>query len=349
MTLHNTIRNLIHTVLIGAVILLLCSFGHGYDPFGYSRIVTPEKEAVLEESGIFAISGKEGLYMPMAAYGRILAMSRMGSYNRIAAVDTEDGRILGEYLTDSEMSSVFSECQYRVKNDDLILYLHDFTNANFYSMNLSKTVSTGNEVLSPLGKLPGTVAFVTFLHDSTNMLSHITPDGRAVCEKIGFEGDVLASWELFPKADPHMLKTMLAYRVAPDVSGIRAAIAMTFLPVLGIIDLSTGEIRYVQYSKDFDMKRISDKFLRTGEYPGDSFVSRLYTYDQGICIVRTCFSDSDDEDFTEILMFDWNGTFKYKYSISKAFTSTALDFRNSLLYGGEGQSTIYVYNLTDCL
>lgn len=332
-----------------ACLFPLCCFGLGYGPFDIRlRTVMPEKEAELEACGMFSVSGDEGFYVPMAASDRILAMSRIGSPYRIAAVDTEDGSILGEYLTDCEMSSIFSECQYRVEAGNLLLYLHDFIGSKFCSLDLTESVRIGSGVAVPLGKIPDGVTSVTFLSDSANLLYRISRDGTGFLEKIGPDGNILESSELFPEAGFPMLKTLLACRLSPDAGGTKAAIAMTFLPVLGIIDLPSGEIRYVQYETDFDTERVFRGFYESGEYPGDEFVSRLFTNDRVVCIVRTCLSDSDD-DRTEVLLFGWDGTFRYRFCIGKTFTSTALDFRDSVLYGGEGQSMVYVYGLNGCL
>ena len=59
--------------------------------------------------------------------------------------------------------------------------------------------------------------------------------------------------------------------------------------------------------------------------PDDTFASRLFTTDELIYMVRTHYAETDDDsDYTELLIFDWSGSFKYRMKIENIFILKAL-------------------------
>lgn len=346
-----------HFILGGLFIMSIIVSGCSseYNPFGTElRRVTPEHEAVLNESGCFTVSGTDGttFYMPAAAYDSILVMSLMGAENHIAAVNVNNGRIIGNYITNGTkedmMTSFFSECQYKVHDGNLILYPEDFETGQCYIFDITDAVSSGKPSLIRKGKHEP-LSTVSCLNDSVSLVSLISDDGKAMIETVDFRGNVLSNVVLFPDSDASMQKTFLSNRVLPDYSGTRAAVAMTFLPQLNIIDLISGKRQSVLYGNT-DLELLADRFKETGQYPDDTFASRLFTTDELIYIVRTHYAETDDDsDYTELLIFDWSGSFKYRMKIENIFTGTALDAGNNILYGGEGMSTVHVYDFSSRL
>lgn len=341
-------------LLTGTVICSSC--GNEYNPFGTKlHIVSPENKVILNESRCFTLSGSDGMtfYLPTAAHDSILVMYLMGAENHIAAVNAYDGHILGNYITkgteDGMMTSFFSECQYKVNDGKLILYPEDFEAGLFYLFNITDAVSNGKPSMI-LKSRHEPMATTSSLNDSVCLVSLISDEGKAMIETVDFNGNVLKSWNLFPKAEASMLRTFLSNRVSPNHSGTKAAIAMTFLPQLNILDLTSGKRLSVLYNTDTDLKLLADEFNATEEYPDDTFTSRLFTTDELIYIVRTHYAETESEsDYTELLIFGWDGSFKYRLKIDNIFTGTALDTENNILYCGEGMSTVHVYDFSSCL
>lgn len=341
-------------LLTGTVICSSC--GNEYNPFGTKlHIVSPENKVILNESRCFTLSGSDGMtfYLPTAAHDSILVMYLMGAENHIAAVNAYDGHILGNYITkgteDGMMTSFFSECQYKVNDGKLILYPEDFEAGLFYLFNITDAVNNGKPSLILKGRHQP-MATISSLNDSVCLVSLISDEGKAMIETADFSGNVLCSVEMFPDSETSMMKTFLSNRVLPGYNGTRAAIAMTFLPQLNILDFVSGKRLSVLYDTDIDLKLLADRFEETGEYPEDTFTNRLFTTDELIYIVRTHYAESDDEtDYTELLIFDWNGSFKHRFTIGSTFTATAIDTENNILYGGEGMSTVHVFNFNSYL